>query len=371
MLTDPSSYFRLTDDEMAQVLEMQKKDLRGLCAKLKIDHLLTDHIQKEDGFNRQKTFYYIHYTEAIDAIKWKMHGTVNKIKEDMVSDSHPQGYVCPMCGRRYTTLEVISTQSPDGMSFICDDCQNPLIEDDTSEESKANQERLRRLMDQLNPIISSLRRIDDTFIAENSFEEALAIAIPPAKSAPTNYNQHFNTHSRIPTGRSALQSQQVGGVSLQVNITSGAETAKLERKQEEDKARLAEENALPAWHLESTVGKSMYAGDGDRESGNNNTSDAGAAAAGGLDSKQGLDADDDKKAGAAGGFGDSDAPGANTTDNAVDEFFAKLNAKQQEEDDDDDDEDDDDDDDDEFEDVPVAVAPTVVGDLDDDDSDSD
>jgi len=42
MLTDPSSYFRLTDDEMAQVLEMQKKDLRGLCAKLKIDHLLTE-----------------------------------------------------------------------------------------------------------------------------------------------------------------------------------------------------------------------------------------------------------------------------------------------------------------------------------------
>jgi transcription initiation factor TFIIE subunit alpha len=299
-----------------------------------------------------------------------MHGTVNKIKEDMVSDSHPQGYVCPMCGRRYTTLEVISTQSPDGMSFICDDCHNPLIEDDTSEESKANQERLRRLMDQLNPIISSLRRIDDTFIAENSFEEALAIAIPPAKSAPTNYNQHFNTHSRIPTGRSTLQSQQVGGVSLQVNITSGAETAKLERKQEEEKARLAEENALPAWHLESTVGKSMYAGDGDREPGSN-AGDAGATtttAAGGFDVKPGLDFDDDKKSGVAGGFGDLDTAGANATDNAVDEFFAKLNAKQQEEEEEDDD---DDDDDDEFEDVPVAVTSTVVGDLDDDDSDSD
>lgn len=285
-----------------------------------------------------------------------MHGTVKKIKDDMGSDAQPQGYMCPVCRRRYTPLEVISSQSPDGMNFICDDCGNILIEDDTSEESKANQERLRRLMDQLNPIINSLRQIDDTFIPENTFEESLASALPPATRNNTQQ------HSSLPTARPDSSGRQ-NGVSLQVNITSSAETAKLERKQEEDKARLAEINALPAWHMESTVGKSMYSGEGDIKPSNLGTSVASVVLE---DSKPSIK-DEDGFANGQQGSVETNA----TDENAVNAFYAELSAKQQEEDDEEED-DDEDDDDDEFEDVTTTAPVSRVEELnEDDDSDSD
>lgn len=295
----------------------------------------------------------------------------------MGADAHPQGYVCPMCGRRYTPLEAISSQSPDGMNFVCDDCGNNLIEDDTSEESKANQERQRRLMDQLNPIINSLIRIDELVIPENTFESSLAIALPPATSRGPSSK---SLDSSLPTARADASGRQGGGaVSLQVNITSSAETAKLEKKQEEEKARLAAENALPAWHLQSTVGKSMYNGEGDTQPGNNannNNNNNGSLLSGnpgGGGSSLSMDAVDAKPAIKDEEDGSTRVV-ADETEASVDAFFAQLNSKREEdddEDDDDDDEDDDDEDDDEFEDVVTTTAPvTAVEDL-DDDSDSD
>lgn len=315
---------------------------------------ISSHVQKEDAI-RQKTFYYIHYREAIDAIKWKVHATVTKIKADMGSDAHPQGYVCPMCRRRYNPLEVISSQSPDGMNFVCDDCGNILIEDDTSEESKANQERLRRLMDQLNPIINSLRKIDDIIVPENTFESSLAVALPPSTRTPSQRD------SSLPTARPDSSARQ-NGVSLQVNITSDVETAKLERKMEEDKARLAEENALPAWHLQSTVGKSMYSGETE------------GTASGGMPIPQvGAVVLEDAKSAVKEESKAVSGLQTSATENAVDAYFAQLSAKQKEDDEDDEDDDEDDeDDDDEFEDVPAApVAPVAKVEEMDDESDSD
>lgn len=335
---------------MSSMLELPRKDLRALCAKLKQDHLLMDKVQKDENAThssqlmRQKTFYYIHYTETIDAIKWKLHSTVQSVKTTLQNDAHPQGYVCPQCGRRYTPLEAISCQSPDGMSFLCDDCGASLIEDDTSEESKANQEKLRRLMDQLNPVIATLRKIDDTFIPENTFEDSLAVAVPAGTKS--NVTQGYFPSSNLPYAQPSSNSNN--NVSLQVSITSNAETVELEKKAEEEKLRLKEENALPAWHLESTVGKNMY------DSGTNSISTS--AAGNGIKEEAKMDIDSFGNS-----MGEASANAGNTNaESAVDEYFARLNAKQNQSSAEEEDEDDDDEEDDEFEDVTVPPVPTVA-----------
>ncbi|KAA8900664.1 hypothetical protein TRICI_006165 [Trichomonascus ciferrii] len=256
----------LTDDDLAQLLGIQRKDLRAVCAKLKEDHLLTDHVQKEEGPGQRpisKTYYYIHFTETIDAIKWKMHSIVNRLKEQMGNDAQPQGYVCDTCKTRYATLDAVTNFSPDMNGFLCDLCGNLLREDDNSAQSQANQERLGDLMTQIQPIIDALKQIDDVVVPENTFQSSLAHAIPPPQASqpgalPSAKNGMAPSTNNLPTAKARPGENANGtGSSLTVNITSDQEKAEMEQKQKEEKARLAEENALPTWHVESTVGKSL------------------------------------------------------------------------------------------------------------------
>lgn len=183
----------------------------------------------------------------------------------MGNEAVTQGYICDQCGSRYSTIDAVTNFSPERNGFVCELCGNLLHEDDTSAQSKANQERLGILMSQIQPIIDALKQIDEVMIPENTFQSALAIALPVPSS------QNVNGIPRIYTevnGKSSIKiaagsstpntTTSINGGGVQVNITSDKETVELEKQQREEKARLAEENALPAWHLESTVGKSLF-----------------------------------------------------------------------------------------------------------------
>ncbi|ANB11182.1 Tfa1p [Sugiyamaella lignohabitans] len=365
----------LTDDELWHMLGINKKELRALCAKLKENHLLTDHVQREEGPAQRpitKTYYYIHYTETIDAIKWKMHSIVKKLKEEVGAESQPQGYVCDTCKSRYATIDVIGNFNSDRGGFVCDVCDSLLREDDSSAESQAQQEKLGRLMSQIDPIIDALRQIDEVHIPENTFQSSLAHALPaPSSTGPTTAT---TTSSAIKFAKSANQGGVNGTTSLQVNITSDKESAEIERKNREERARLAEENALPTWHLESTVGKSLY----DSTNSSATSGDKMDANAPILSDRSTIKLEDsDKPATSA----DNIVSSVNSTTNSVAEdkaseealasYYAQLAARQEasddEDEDDEEDEDEDEDDDAEFEDVITADVKSTIDDEDDDD----
>lgn len=335
----------LTDDDLAQLLGIQRKDLRAVCAKLKEDHLLADHVQKEEGPGQRpisKTYYYIHFTETIDAIKWKMHSIVNRLKEKMGNDAQPQGYVCDTCKTRYATLDAVTNFSPDMNGFLCDLCGSLLREDDNSAQSQANQERLGDLMTQIQPIIDALKQIDDVVVPENTFQSSLAHAIPPPQAVqpgalPSAKNGLTPAPNNLPTARARPGEAANGtGSALTVNITSDQEKAELEQKQKEEKARLAEENALPTWHVESTVGKSLNDKTADEQRQIKREQDEANAQA--QDQQQpGPDASAEDKA----------------NEEALAAYYATLAKQEAEDDDDDEEEEEEDDDEAEFEDVNI------------------
>uniref|UniRef100_A0A060T761 ARAD1C18458p n=1 Tax=Blastobotrys adeninivorans TaxID=409370 RepID=A0A060T761_BLAAD len=345
----------LTDDELSGLLGIQRKDLRAVCARLKEDHLLTDYIQKEEGPGQRaisKTYYYIHYTETIDAIKWKMHSIVSKLNEQMGNEAQPQGYVCDTCKSRYTTIEAVSMFSPDRNGFVCDLCGSMLREDDSNTQSQVNQDRQGMLMTQIRPIIDALKHIDDIVVPENTFQSSLAQAIaPPAQSdvpgAPVNVRNQLNSGARdsslsqdqsIPVAKS--RPGDLNGAHLKVNITSSQETAEQERQLKEQRNRLAEENALPAWHVESTVGKSLT----DRTGPEPGTTQVKKEEP--EDVKPDISADNGALTDAA----KTEEDKAN--EEALAAYYAAL-AKQQQEEDDEEEEEDDDEEEEEFEDVGI------------------
>lgn len=328
----------LSEEDLYNLLGISRKEVRSLCAKLKEDHLLADIVQKEEAIGHRassKTYYYIHYTETIDAIKWKMHSIETQLREKIGADAQSQGYICDVCKTRYSTIDIVATYSSETDGFQCDVCGNPLREEEAGQETAAFQGKLGLLMGQIQPIINTLRKIDELHIAENTFQSSLAQALP----VPAGHDgvQVHVAHRPLPDLAVAKKgSGNTNTASLQVSITSDQETRELERKQKEERARLAEENALPTWHVESTVGKTLY----DSSSVDNDK-----------DSKADVKLDVKDENVKPESVGNEDQDRAN--EEALAAYYAELAKQQQEENEDE--EDDDDDDDAEFEDVPVGT----------------
>ncbi|KAL6449576.1 TFA1 Transcription initiation factor IIE subunit alpha [Candida maltosa Xu316] len=246
----------LSEDDLIHLLGIKRKELRSLCNKLVEDRLLTNHIQREDNGQQKyvtRTYFFIHITEAIDAVKWKVHSIVNQLKEEMSRFGNPQGYVCSRCGHKVSQIDAISLLSEDKTEFICDICQGVLIEDDSSQQATLKQERLEKLMKQLDPIIKFLKIIDETHIQDNDFEAALLQAIP-AQSATT---ASYTLSNRVSSKSSAAARSQA---TLHVSITANDENYEREQLEKERRRQKLEQNALPSWHSNSTVGQTKSFG---------------------------------------------------------------------------------------------------------------
>lgn len=248
----------LSEDDLIYLLSVKRKELRMFCNRLVEDRLLSTHLQKEENVQLRlitRTYYYIHITEAIDAIKWKVHSVVNKLKQEMSQYGNPHGFLCKRCGKKFSQLDAMSLLSPDRSQFVCDNCGFTLIEDDSNEQASIKQESLEKLMIQLDPIIAFLKKIDDSVIEDNNFESALIKSIPAQSSGSAIFslsNKYTKSKLSSPSA-SSLKSQ----ATLHVSITATDENEDKERQMREERRQKLQQNALPSWHSTSTVGQEI------------------------------------------------------------------------------------------------------------------
>ncbi|AQZ16636.1 TFA1 (YKL028W) [Zygosaccharomyces parabailii] len=259
----------LAEEDLKQLLGINKTDLGPLVAGLRSDGLLSMHKQREYPPNSksvERVYFYIKYPHAIDAIKWKVHQVVQRLKDDLDKNSEPNGYMCPICLTKYTQLEAVQLLNYDRTEFLCSLCDEPLVEDDSGKKNKEKQDRLNRLMDQVQPIIDYLKKIDDSRIEENTFEVALARLIPPQNQSRAAYTYNPKKGSTMfrpgESDGSFLgndSSRRAGANSqatLHVNITTASDEMAQKALQERQAEEKRKQNAVPEWHKQSTVGKS-------------------------------------------------------------------------------------------------------------------
>ncbi|CAH2352170.1 transcription initiation factor IIE subunit alpha [[Candida] railenensis] len=245
----------LSEEDLISLLGIHRKELRSYCFKLVEDRLLVSHMQQEENAQQRltrRTYYYIHVTEAIDSIKWKVHSIVSIIKDEMSKYGNPQGYVCPRCGKKVSQLDAISLLSDDKTNFVCDNCGGILIEDDSSQQASIRQAKLEKLMAQVDPIITYLKKIDDSYIEDNTFESSLERAIPAQTTTQASYSSNPTRRSNVRYAQPSNSSKSQA--TLHVSITANDENYEREQQAKEDRRQKLEQNALPSWHSESTVG---------------------------------------------------------------------------------------------------------------------
>jgi len=269
----------LRDIHLAQLMNLTPKEVHKFLAPLISDSILHQHSKAEpktpaelerarlgvpDGMEqrkpRQRVFYYVDYRTAVDAVKWRMVQITTLLSKD--SQSHESQYICPRCGRRYTTLDAVSLLSPDMMSFICMDCGSVLQEETNTGVDENGEEKAKyaRLMQQVDPIVRAMKAVDEIHVPENTFEIALANAIrPPLDDADVTLD-YPNVSPELTGNRDDAQTTTTtAGQALHVDFSEDQKGLRAEDL--EKRAAQSKQNALPVWHTQSTVsGELTHAG---------------------------------------------------------------------------------------------------------------
>jgi transcription initiation factor TFIIE subunit alpha len=257
----------LRDIHLAALMNLTPKEVHKFLASLVADSILHLHSKAEpktpqeiersrlgvieqERKPRQRVFYYVDYPIAVDAVKWRMVQLTTLLSKD--SQTHESQYVCPRCGRRYSTFDAASLLSADLMSFQCLDCGSTLQEETNSGVDENGEEKAKyaRLMQQVDPIIRAMKAVDDIHVPENNFNIALANAIPPFDDAEAS-SDYPNLAPTGPSQANAALTTTTAGQALQIDF-SGIQ----EGHSAEDIAKRTaqqEQNALPVWHTQSTV----------------------------------------------------------------------------------------------------------------------
>jgi len=266
----------LSDRELVSVTGIGLKEVRATCARLREDHLLKEVSHRDESGIRAytHTVFYIHFTEAIDAIKWKMHMVETKLREELNHQHNTTDYVCDTCGRHYEAIDALTLFDAESQQFICDLCGSPLRENDPKLENEKESDKeegseMEEFMLQLRPVLATLKAIDEITVPDNTFESELQQHVPLIgfeNTGPQSYNlpPHLGGNAvtapktgpdsgiTIAGSSSSRLPQQVEST-FQINITSEAEQQSQQAEAQREKQRLAEENALPEWHSQSTV----------------------------------------------------------------------------------------------------------------------
>lgn len=71
-----------------------------------------------------------------------------------------QGYICPTCRKKFTTLDASSLYDPMRNDFVCDVCETVVIDNQNEEEVKGSRDRMQRLVEQTGEIKELLKKMD-------------------------------------------------------------------------------------------------------------------------------------------------------------------------------------------------------------------
>jgi len=243
----------LPADVLAHRLGIQVKELAALSSKLLEDKLICTFRRNEirDPITNRsvpRTYYYLDFKLFLDVTKWRMMSIRKKIDTRLRNELDNKGYVCPRCKKSYSTLEVAHLLDIFRNVFVCETpgCSTELVDNEEAEDVKRSKDSLMRFNEQLSTLLGGLRRTE-------------GITLPPldvgawlAKHAASQ--PWFATRSED-AGSAPSSSTVNGAPALQVDLASNdpaAEAARrLAKQRAEDEQR--KQNALPAWHLASTV----------------------------------------------------------------------------------------------------------------------
>lgn len=259
-----SKYQVMPADILASSLGIQIKDLLQIANQLVRDRLLGIYKRSETRetatatsvFTRSaiRNYFYIDRKVFLDVIKWRMMKMRSQIDSVLRNELDNKGYMCPRCGKSYSTLDVAALLDPvTNLAFICDvpGCGSELVDNEDAEDVRRSKDRLKRFNEQCGPILDRLRRIDTIVLP--SFDAPREVNRTGDSDAwKLRARQRIDPNATMNDVRES-QTEAADSMSMEVILESSdpaAEAARRARREREVEQQ-RQENAMPDWWLAS------------------------------------------------------------------------------------------------------------------------
>ncbi|XP_063776886.1 general transcription factor IIE subunit 1-like [Pseudophryne corroboree] len=161
------------EEDIAQLLKYEKKQLRTILNTLKADKFIKCRMRVETGSNGKSTkhnYYYINYKVLVDVVKYKLDHVRRKIESDERESTIRASFKCPGCLSTYSDLEVNQLFDPFTELFRCTYCNVEVEEDFSSLPKRDARTLLAKFNEQIEPIFMLLQETEDIVLPSELLE---------------------------------------------------------------------------------------------------------------------------------------------------------------------------------------------------------
>lgn len=151
------------EDDLVEVLKLERKHLRALIQKLKEDKFINVRpiMETEDGKSTRRNYYSINFRMFINVVKYKLDHMRIKLEKDERDSTSMAGFLCLSCGKQFAALELgqIISKSLDG-KLRCSYCDGDVDEDPNARPKEDSKLIMKKFNDQTNPIYDLLQETE-------------------------------------------------------------------------------------------------------------------------------------------------------------------------------------------------------------------
>ncbi|KAI0754207.1 TFIIE alpha subunit-domain-containing protein [Daedaleopsis nitida] len=245
----------LKDDDLAGRMGLQLKELNKIMATLEGHKLVRIYRQNElkEGAQRSvgRQYFYIDYQSFCNVVKWRMAEMRRIIDQGLRNELDSKGYLCPQCRKVFQALEADRLMNFHLGTFNCDVCGAELIDNENAENVIGSQDRMQRFNRQMRFILEGLRKTEEMVLPP--FDVTLwirnLIEAERAKAAARE--------GGLKIAGASGDGRQGDAIGVVISVDKDEETARAERDREAAAKR--QQNALPLWHLQSTISGDLTA----------------------------------------------------------------------------------------------------------------
>ncbi|KAF8069082.1 TFIIE alpha subunit-domain-containing protein [Lyophyllum atratum] len=240
----------LKDDDLAGRMGLQPKELNKVIAVLSNDCLVKIYRQNElkEGAQRSvgKQYYYIDYEYFCNVVKWRIAKMRHIIDSSLRNELDNKGYICPQCKQSYSPLEVDKLMDFARGALICEICQAEVVDNENAESVLGSKDRMQRFNHQMRFIRDGLQKSEAMTLP--AFDAAAWV-----KNNLTDAEKQRAAQdgSGLKVAGSDPSKREDDGIGIMMSMDKDESTRRMERDAQAEMKR--QQNALPAWHLKSTI----------------------------------------------------------------------------------------------------------------------